>query len=173
MSTEEHPIDPWQILWGQRCSVWHRTIVTLSYHRKRQRFFDLADKTTKAATVLLGGTLLGAELKTLVPLIASAIAGLGLLALVFGYGDRKQTHKELAEAAAQLAAKIEGTPVSDIDDATTRCWDADLMRLNQKEPPALATLVQICEWEQACASGHPEHVARPGWVRRLVADFVS
>lgn len=172
MSTE-NPTNEWQILWDQRCSVLHRTVVTLMYHRKRQRFFDLADKATKAATVLLGATLLGAELKTTVPLIASAIAGLGLLALVFGYGDRKQCHKELAEAAAQLAARVEGTPVADIDDGVARSWDAELMRLNHREPPALATLVQICEWEQARAAGHPDHVPRPGWARRLVADFVS
>lgn len=158
--------------WAQRHDVLHRAGVTLRYHRKRQRFFDLADKLTKAATVLLGATLLGTEVKQAVPMVASAIAGLGLLALVFGYGDRKQAHKELGEAAAQLMVKIEAAPVAALGDALACEWAADLMRLNMKEPPALKTLVQICEWEQSCAAGHAGHVPRPSALRRMVADFV-
>lgn len=158
--------------WVQRHDVLHRACVTLRYHRKRQRFFDLADKLTKAATVLLGASLLGTQLTKALPLVASAISGLGLLALVFGYGDRKQAHKELAEAAAQLLAKVEAVPLAQMEDAAVREWAADLMRLNMKEPPALKTLVQICEWEQSCAAGHADHVPRPNPIRRLVADFV-
>lgn len=147
-------------------------MVSLRYHRKRQRFFDLLDKLTKAATVLLGASLLGEAVKANLPLVASAISGLGLLALVFGYGDRKQAHKELAEAAALLVAKIEETATADISDEAVAKWEAEHSRLNAKEPPALKTLVIICEWEQACATGNPKHIRRPCWVFRLFADFV-
>lgn len=156
--------------WKLRCSVHDRLCITLRYHRKRQRFFDLADKLTKAATVLLGASLLGTALKEEQPMIASAISALGLLALVFGYGDRKQVHKELAEAAALQIAKIEESPVDKLDDALARGWEADLSRLNMKEPPALSALVQICEWEQARLRGSG-HVKRPWFGRRLFADF--
>lgn len=157
--------------WKGRCAALNVALVTLRYHRRRQRFFDLLDKSTKAATVILGASLLGQQMKTVLPLVASAISCLGLMALVFGYGDRKQAHKELAEQAALLAAKVEELPVAQLDDAAVRGWQAELSRLNAKEPPALRTLVEICEWEEACREGHKNHVPRPFWFRRLVADF--
>lgn len=159
--------------WGQRCNVVYFANVTFRYHRRRQRFFDLLDKASKAATVLLGASLLGDALKQHVPLIASAISGLGLLALVFGYGERKQAHKELAEAAMQLTAKIEETPVAQLSNALAGQWAAELSRLNAKEPPALKTLVVLCEHEQSTANGHPENVTLPGWHKRIFADWVA
>lgn len=160
-------------LWGRRCHLLHVAYVTYRYHRKRQRFFDLIDKGTKSATVLLGATLMGDMFKTNVPVAASAIAGLGLLALVFDYGDRKQAHKELAEQSIALAGRIEETAAGGITDAAVAAWTVEQARLNAKEPPALKTLVIICEHEEAASKGHPEHVPLPGWPRRLVADFVS
>lgn len=158
-------------LWTRRCGVLHVLGVTYRYHRKRQRFFDLADKLTKAATVLLGASLLGEALKSHLPLVASAISTLGLFALVFAYGDRKQTHKELAESAMQLTAKIEAVAAFKLTADLMAEWEADLSRLNAKEPPALKTLVVLCEMEQAAASGHPGLIAAPAWPRRLLADF--
>lgn len=160
-------------LWSRRCELRHLAFVTYRYHRKRQRFFDLLDKGTKSVTVVLGATLLGDMLKGAVPLAGSAIAGLGLLALVFGYGDRKQAHKELAEQAMALAGRIEEVACNDITDTAVAAWSAEQARINAKEPPVLKTLVVICEHEQAASTGHPEHVPLPGWHRRLLADFVS
>lgn len=159
--------------WGQRCNVLYFANVTFRYHRRRQRFFDLLDKGSKAATVLLGASLLGDALKLHVPLVASAISGLGLLSLVFGYSERKQTHKELAEAAMQLTAKIEETSVAQLSNALAGQWAAELSRLNAKEPPALKTLVVICEHEQSTANGHPDNVKLPGWHKRVLADWVA
>jgi hypothetical protein len=147
--------------------------VTFRYHRKRQRFFDLLDKGTKAATVLLGASLLGDSLKQHVPLVASAISGLGLLALVFGYSERKQAHKELAEAAMQLAAKIEETPMAQLNTSLAGQWTAELSRLNAKEPPSLKTLVVLCEHEQSIANGYPTNVTLPRWHKRVFADWLA
>lgn len=160
-------------LWKRRCDLLHVMYVTYRYHRKRQRFFDLLDKGTKSATVLLGATLMGDLLKTRVPEAASAIAGLGLLALVFGYGDRKQAHKELAEQSMALAGRIEETSAGGITDAAVAAWATEQARVNAKEPPSLKTLVIICEHEEAVSKGHPEHVPLPSWHRRFLADFVS
>lgn len=168
MSSE--PVD--DSLWAQRCGVLHKAWVQLRYQRRRQRFFDLIDKATKAATVLLGASLLGRELQNLLPYVASAISALGLLALVFAYGDRKQLHKELAEQAAALIAAIEQVPAGELSAATTARWAADYARLCLKSPPPLKTLTMMCEREQATADGHPEHVPRQPLPRRLLADFV-
>ncbi len=160
-------------LWKRRSDLLHVAYVTYRYHRKRQRFFDLVDKGTKSVTVLLGATLMGDLLKTHAPVAASTISGLGLLALVFGYGDRKQAHKELAEQSIALAGRIEETAAGGITDTAVAAWSAEQARINAKEPPALKTLVVICEHEQAASTGHPEHVPLPGWHRRFLADFVS
>lgn len=150
----------------------HKAYVSFRYHRKRQRFFDLLDKLTKAFTVLLGATLIGESLKFDVPLFASGISLLGLLSLVFGYGDRKQAHKELAETAMLLAGEIEEATARALSDQLAGKWEASLAKLNAKEPPALKTLVIICEHEQAVSTGHPDHIRLPGWWRRFISDFI-
>lgn len=162
-----------EYLWKRRSDLLHVAYVTHRYHRKRQRFFDLLDKGTKSLTVLLGATLMGTALKEIAPVPASALTGLGLLALIFGYSDRKQAHKELSEQSIVLAGRIEETAAGAITDATVAAWTAEQARINAKEPPALKTLVIICEHEQAVSTGHPNHVPLPCWSRRFVADFVS
>lgn len=162
-----------QSLWRRRCDVLYRLYVTYRYHRRRQRFFDLADKGTKAITVLLGASLLGDFLKNQLPYVASTISGLGLMALVFGYSERKQAHKELAESATQMIARVEEATTGELTDEKAGQWEGEFARLNSKEPPALKTLVIICEHEQSTANGHPDTIPLPRWYRRLVADFIS
>jgi hypothetical protein len=132
----------------------------------------MADKLTKSLTVFLGASLLGETMKQDLPAVASAISLLSLLALVFGYGDRKQTHKELAEQAAALAASIEQVPAGELTSAKVSAWSADYLRVCAKAPPPLKTLTLICEREQATADGHPDHVAQPFFLKRWFAHFV-
>lgn len=160
-------------VWAQRCAVLSKAWVQVRYHRRRQRFFDLLDKLTKSFTVLLGASLLGQELKTFLPYVASAISALGLLALVFGYGDRKQAHKELAEQAANLIAAIEVVPAGQLNAGGTAQWGAEYARLCAKTPPPLKTLMLICEREQSAADGYPEHVPLQPWYKRWAADLKS
>lgn len=162
-----------EALWARRHRVLFTARVSFSYHRKRQRFYDLLAKGTQAATVLLGASLLGEQVKAFLPLVAGAISGLGLLALVFGYGDRKQAHKELAESYADLQASVEQAGQHNFTDAQLDTWDATLARLNGKETPTLYVLTMLCEHEQCLASGHPSHIALPAWYKRALAQWVS
>lgn len=158
-------------VWANRCGLHHKAWVQLRYHRRRQRFFDLADRGTKSLTVLLGASLLGQHLQAWLPLVASAISALGLLALVFGYGDRKQLHKELAETAANLIAAIEHVPAGELTPANAASWASDYARLCAKAPPPLKTLTLVCEREQATADGHPDHVPSQPFLSRLICHF--
>lgn len=173
-STEEQAKD--KAIWGQRCAVLSRAWVQVRYHRRRQRFFDLLDKITKSITVALGASLFGGQVAKVAPgaapWLAAGITVAGLLALIFGYGDRKQLHKELGEQAANLAAAIEAVPADGLSYAITAAWHADFARLMAKSPPALKTLTLICEHEQATAEGHPGHVLTPCWLQRLVAHIL-
>jgi len=151
----------------------YKAMVAYRYHRRRQRFFDLLDKWTKAFTVIAGASLLADPIKKNVPLVAMTISGFGLLSLVFAYGDRKQSHKELSEAYALLASKIEGTPTSQLASQLVALWEAEVVALNAKEPPQLHALVTICEREQSIANGHPDHIPLLPLPKRLLADWFS
>lgn len=160
-------------LWSRRHQALYLSQVSYRYHRKRQRFYDLLTKGTQALTILLGASLLGETVKAHLPLVGSAISGLGLLALVFGYSDRKQDHKELAQAYAALQATIERVGERDFTEANIDAWDAELSTLNGKEPPTLYALTTLCEYEVSVAMGHPDHIQRPPWYQRLLADWIS
>jgi hypothetical protein len=171
METTSPAQQPWQALWTRRHDVLHRAYVTYRYHRRRERFFDLVDKVSNAVTVLLAASLLGKALEDQQPLVASVISALGLMNLVFGYGDRKQTHKELAVNAMQIVGRIEQVPIQQLDEQHAGAWEVELAQLNAQEPPQLKTLVVLCEREQAATIGHPDHVPLPPWHKRLLADF--
>ena len=161
------------LYWQRRHAVAYGVGVSYSYHRKRQRFFDLLDKSTRAAMVLLGASLLGEPLKQHLPLVAGAISGLGLLSLVIGYGERKQCHKELAEAFMQVRSAVDLVDFDDVTAARLTGWEADLSRLNGREPPTLNALVTICQNEQSAAMGRLDHVHPLPWHQRLLANWLS
>lgn len=156
-------------VWKQRCSLLYKAWVQVRYHRRRQRFFDLTDKGTKAATLVLGASLFGKQLQSL-NWVATGISALGLMALVFGYGDRKQLHKELAEQAAGLAALIEEVPARDISVEIVARWSAEYARFCAKAPPPLKTLTLLCEREQSVLDGHTDHVAHQTFWRRWLSQ---
>lgn len=160
-------------LWSRRHQALYLSQVSYRYHRKRQRFYDLLAKGTQALTILLGASLWGQTVIAHLPLVGSAISGLGLLALVFGYSDRKQDHKELAQAYAAVQATIERVGQREFTEANIDVWDAELSALNGKEPPTLYALTTLCEYEVCLAHGNPDHIKRPPWHRRLLANWIS
>lgn len=155
---------------SRRHALVYNTKLGLLYHRKRERFFDLCDKTTKSLTVVLGASLLASYLKDAAPLVGASVSALGLLALVFGYTDRKQRHKELAESFALLQARVEAAGEL-AQDAQLNQWHSELHQLNAKEPPALGTLVVLCQNEIAIAEGHRDHVVPVNPYKQLFAHW--
>jgi len=158
-------------LWHQRCDVLFKARVQGRYHRYRQRFFDLADKLIKAATLLLGASLFGQALNKQVPMLAIGISALSLIALVFGLGDRKHLHKDLAEMANKLEADIVCIPADELNAKITAGWEAEFARLCAKSPPVLKTLTLMCEREQSIVDGHPNAIAAQSFFKRLVRHF--
>lgn len=159
-------------LWHNRCRTLNQAWVQVRYHKRRLRFFDLLDKLTKSVTVVLGASLLGQYFREFLPWLATAITSLSLLALVFGYSDRKQLHKELAEASAQLIAEIEAVPFPEIDAKCNAVWASAYARIVAKAPPPLKNLTLICEREQAIFEGHPDHVKSLSKLKILFAQML-
>ena len=149
--------------------------VQLRYHRRRQRFFDRWDKETKACTLLLSASLFGQYFSNFLgsgfPLIPSCLSALTLLALVFGYGDRKQTHKDLADQAGKLVASIEAVTPDALTPEHTATWGSQFAELCAKAPPPLKNLTLMCEREQAIAEGKKPKAEKVCALRRLVADY--
>lgn len=117
--------------------------------------------------------MIGQSLKDYSPYVGSGVTALGLFALVFGYGDRKQLHKELSEQAAGLVSEIFRVPASQLDETHVAAFAVGRANLLNKSPPPLRALTVICEHEQSIADGHPEHISLPCFCRRFIADFVS
>lgn len=141
------------------------------YNRKRQRFWDLLDKGTKAITILCGGAVFGQFLGKHYYWWGAAVAGLGLMSLVYGFSDRKQAHKELAEASIQLMGRIEEKPHAWTEELVAQ-WRKESSLIQAKEPPCLTSLVWVCEYEQAMAIGRTDVPAVP-WFRRLTAQWLN
>ena len=160
------------IVWNRRSDLLYKSWVQVRYHRRRQRFFDLLDKGSKAITLVLGASLFGKHLEWL-PWVATGISALGLLALVFGYGDRKQQHKELAEQAAKLVASIESVAANALTEEAVAAWAAQFAQLCAKAPPQLKALTLLCEREQAIAQGHAEHVPPLPFWQQCLAQVVA
>lgn len=158
--------------WKRRCELLNWGGITYRYHRKRQRFFDVVDKLTQVAAVGGGVAVAGKTLSDLLPLVGGAVAFTGLLALVFGYGDKRQCHKELAEQAMELVGEINSCPVRELTDVQVCTWERMRAAIDLKEPPGLKTLVWKCEYEQAVADGHPNHVPPVPWYHQAHMHFV-
>lgn len=162
-------------VWRRREATLFHAWVQLRYHRRRQRFFDLIDKETKAITLLLSASLFGKYFVGLetegIPWIPTFLSSLTLLSLVFGYGDRKQVHKELAETAGALIAAIESVTPNDLTPEHAARWASDFAKLCSKAPPPLKNLTLICEREQAIALGRKPTATKVCAPLRLIADY--
>lgn len=110
--------------------------------------------------------------KEWLPLLAALISGLSLLALVFGYGDRKQAHKELSEVFMALRSRMQAVGQRQFTAGQIDAWCADMEAINAKEPPSLWLLVSICEFEEHVARGHPP-LLKPSRQQRFLAHWLS
>jgi hypothetical protein len=164
-TTETDPI------WDTRNEALDRASISILYHQKRERFFELADKLSKAATLLLGSaTLLKVANKDLVESLAVGVTFTSALSLVFSFSERSKKHAELAQGFRMLSSEImaKGANVEE-DDANG--WMSKILVLEVKEPPALSSLVILCQNELAIAKGAKDYVVAQGFWRRCFCHF--
>lgn len=160
--------------WARRYEVLYRVELSVLYHQKRERFFELCDKLAKAVAVIGGSAALW-KLTSPEALgwIVAAITVTSTLSLVFGFSDRSKRHAELARNFRQLEADIVGKGVAGFDEHLDK-WEEKARMLESQEPPALGGLVVLCQNELAIAANQRDKVVplslRQRWTAHLV-DF--
>ncbi|OJB44739.1 hypothetical protein [Burkholderia ubonensis] len=160
--------------WARRHAILYNAEMSALYHQKRERFFELWDKLTKAAA-LLGGSAALYKISDphVVGIVAVVITAASALSLVFSFSERARRHSELSKEFKSLVADMLKVGPFDFNDANLNSWDEARYRLESKEPPALSLLVQLCQNEIAVAQNQPNKVVPVGFVKRIVANFVD
>lgn len=160
-------------LWTRRHSTIYRIELSSCYHRKRERFFDVADKLTKAFAII-GGSVAFANVANKCTLVIAGItvAVTSTLALVFGFADKAKRHSELARNFHELEAEIVRRGERSFTEEDLNMWDERVRLLEASEPAALNALVVVCQNEIAVAQGQKEKIIPlPSYVR-VLAHFL-
>lgn len=158
--------------WTRRHGALYRVELSVLYHQKRERFFELCDKWAKAIAVIGGSAVMGkvAGGESLV-WIAGAITLTSTLSLVFGFSDRSKRHAELARNFRQLEAEMVAVGESELGEPVLCRWEEKPRQLESHEPPALGGLVVLCQNELAAAASQPERIVPLTWWQRRFVQF--
>lgn len=160
--------------WARRHGILYNVEMSALYHQKRERFFELWDKLSKAFSLLGGSAALYKSADaSVVSIVAVLITGASALSLVLGFSERSRRHSELSREFKSLAAQIVEKGPFDFTDGDMNLWEAAKFRLETKEPPALGLLVLLCQNELAIAHNQPNKVVRVGICRRILANFID
>lgn len=161
--------------WEKRHEILERIEITIRYHQKRERFFEVSDKWVKAFAIV-GSTVAFANLAgdgLVRRTAAAAIAITTTLSLVFGFTERTKKHAELARKFRELEARIRGRGETQFGETELASWEQEERMLEASEPPALNTLVVICQNEIFVAAGKLDRVVPIPWYKRVVSQFLS
>lgn len=160
-------------VWEKRCDAQYRAELSALYHQKRERFFELLDKLSKAAALFGGSASLWkiGEPNT-VAFFAVIVTLASALSLVFSFSDRARRHAELARGFREIITEIISKGDHSFDAPTADTWLGQVYALEAKEPPTLAALTVMCQNELAIARGNPECVHRQKtWIRWMAHFF--
>ena len=159
-------------LWNLRHDVLYRAELSSLYHQKRERFFELLDKSTKAVSVFGGSAaLVNASAPLVIVYLAAIITFFSVAALVFGFSEKARRHSELKRRYRILIAEIMACGEDDFDDQNIRVWNEKLFMIEAEEPPTLSMLVRACQNEMAQAVGQPKHIHPIRMHERLLMNF--
>lgn len=161
---------------AQRHDVSYRLRLSIRYHQRRTRFFDLWDKWIKILVVFAGTSAFTALMietadASIAKRISVVIAVMGILSLVFAFSEKARAHSNLARRYSELEAEL----------ATMRApRKGNLMDLDRRirlveadEPPTLGVLVILCQNEIALQEGHKNQITSLRWYHRVLAHFID
>jgi hypothetical protein len=160
-------------LWKKRHAVLYHAELSSLYHRKRERFFALFDRGSKAFALIAGtaafsSLLETAEAKSYAGLVVALVTIPGL---VFGWADKARLHSDLAQKFTQIQAEIAQAGERDFTEQQLNEWSAKLRLIEATEPPALSALVKHCQNQLAAASGEKDKITSLSWSERWLGQI--
>lgn len=156
----------------KRCIALYRAELSALYHQKRERFFELADKLGKAASLFGGSAALwkiGDE--NMVKNLAAFITASSALSLVFSFSERSKRHAELAQGFRAIISEILAKSEFEIIPVDAGTWMSKICTLEAKEPPSLSALTVMCQNELAISKGANDRIRPQSWRTRIFAHF--
>lgn len=158
--------------WKKRHEAIYKAELSALYHQKRERFFDLSDKLTKAASLFGGSaTLWKVGNQEVVSAFAAFITATSALSLVFSFSERSKRHAELARNFRDIISEIASKGDLSFNESDTSVWMGKLCALEAKEPPTLSALTVMCQNELAIARNETSHVHPQSMWKRWMAHF--
>ena len=159
-------------LWKSRSDLMHRLEVSVRYHRKRESYFDMLDRWTKAIAIV-GGSAALADIggRETVRWAAAIIATTSTAALVFGFSEKARLHNDLAAQFGVLESSIARRGERGFLENDLNTWNSELRMIETREPPILSTLARICEEENYRARGHSTTDKVPAYRRWFAQLF--
>ncbi|MQA38629.1 hypothetical protein [Rugamonas aquatica] len=156
-------------LWSERLYVQYRAELSTLYHRKRERFFALCDRCSKAASLIAGTAAFSSLLPTAE---AKAWAGVVVAAstmpgLVMAWNDRARLHGELAQKFLAVEAEIVAKGKRDFTESDLNTWLAKILAIEASEPPTLGGLTAVCHNQLATSNGNPESIVKISKIKRF------
>jgi hypothetical protein len=158
----------------KRCNALYKAELSALYHQKRERFFELADKLGKAASLFGGSAALwkiGEE--EVVKSMAAFITASSALSLVFSFSERSKRHAELAQGFRTIISEILAKSEFEITPNDAGNWMSKVCALETKEPPSLSALTVMCQNELAIAKGAIDKLHPQSWITRVLAHFLD
>lgn len=161
-----------QFLWEKRHWVKYGAELSALYHRKRERFYDLLDKLTKALAIAFSSAAVAAIMNPLwVQVFGSFVAISTTIGLVFGFAEKARRHSDLAAQFVRLEAEIAARGERDFEEDDLSRWEGRLREIEAAEPPTLGALVRLCQNQIARAHGDYEAVCPLSWWERLTVHL--
>ncbi|MRX08858.1 hypothetical protein GJ697_13530 [Pseudoduganella sp. FT25W] len=157
---------------NKRCDALYKAELSALYHQKRERFFELADKLGKAAS-LIGGSAALWKLSNgdVVAVMAACVTVSSALSLVFSFSERSKRHAELAQGFRLIISEVLAKSEFDVTPVDAGSWMSRVCALEAKEPPSLSALTVMCQNELAIARGADNKVRPQDIKTRMLAHF--
>lgn len=160
----------------RRHEVSYRLRLSVRYHQRRTRFFDLWDKWTKAMIVLVGTSAFASIVHqqsdtNFAAWLTAFVAVIGTLSLVFSFSERARVHADMARRYGELEAEIARLP-STQEKALTEIGRR-LRLIESTEPATLGALVVMCQNEIARQEGHEDKIVEVPLYQRLLAHYLD
>ncbi len=144
--------------WAAQHALLYQIQMTRLYHQKRERFFALLDRWSKALALISGTAVFSSllsspEAKSIAGLLVSLVT---LPSLVFSWSDKSRLHNELASEYARIEADILKEGI--LEWKSIHQFRAQVTTIGTKEPHSLSALIRQCQNELALAANQPEKV---------------